>query len=67
MGELKDRIAGIDERDVDHIEAMIHSMTPAERDNPKIIDGSARPDRQGSRVEVSRSTASSTASSRPAR
>ena len=42
MGELKDRIAGIDERDVDHIEAIIHSMTPAERDNPKIIDGSRR-------------------------
>ena len=42
MGELKDRIAGIDERDVDRIEAIIHSMTPGERDNPKIIDGSRR-------------------------
>jgi signal recognition particle subunit SRP54 len=42
MGELKDRIAGIDEREVDRIEAIIHSMTPAERDNPKIIDGSRR-------------------------
>jgi signal recognition particle subunit SRP54 len=42
MGDLKDRIAGIDERDVDRIEAIIHSMTPAERDNPKIIDGSRR-------------------------
>jgi signal recognition particle subunit SRP54 len=54
MGELKDRIAGIDERDVDHIEAMIHSMTPAERDNPKIIDGSRRARiAKGAGVEVS--------------
>jgi signal recognition particle subunit SRP54 len=54
MGELKDRIAGIDERDVDHIEAIIHSMTPAERDNPKIIDGSRRARiAKGAGVEVS--------------
>jgi signal recognition particle subunit SRP54 len=54
MGELKDRIAGIDERDVDHIEAIIHSMTPAERDNPKIIDGSRRARiARGAGVEVS--------------
>ena len=68
MGEIKDRIAGIDERDVDHIEAIIHSMTPAERDNPKIIDGSRRARiAKGAGVEVSKSTASSIASSRPAR
>ena len=42
MGEMKDQIANIDEKEVDRIEAMIHSMTPAERDNPKIIDGSRR-------------------------
>jgi signal recognition particle subunit SRP54 len=42
MGELKDQINNIDEREVDRIEAIIHSMTPAERDNPKIIDGSRR-------------------------
>jgi signal recognition particle subunit SRP54 len=54
MGELKDRIAGIDERDVDHIEAIIHSMTPGERDNPKIIDGSRRARiARGAGVEVS--------------
>jgi signal recognition particle subunit SRP54 len=54
MGELKDRIAGIDERDVDHIEAMIHSMTPGERENPKIIDGSRRARiAKGAGVEVS--------------
>ena len=54
MGDLKDRIAGIDERDVDRIEAIIQSMTPAERDNPKIIDGSRRARiAKGSGVEVS--------------
>ncbi len=54
MGEIKDQIAGIDERDVDRIEAIIHSMTPAERDNPKIIDGSRRARiARGSGVEVS--------------
>ena len=42
MGEMKDQINSIDEKDVDRIEAIIHSMTPAERDNPKIIDGSRR-------------------------
>ncbi len=54
MGEIKDQIANIDERDVDRIEAIIHSMTPAERDNPKIIDGSRRARiAKGSGVEVS--------------
>jgi signal recognition particle subunit SRP54 len=54
MGDLKDRIAGIDERDVDHIEAIIHSMTPTERENPKIIDGSRRARiARGAGVEVS--------------
>ena len=54
MGEIKDQINNIDERDVDRIEAIIHSMTPAERDNPKIIDGSRRARiARGSGVEVS--------------
>ncbi|MGI8457612.1 MAG: signal recognition particle protein [Propionibacteriaceae bacterium] len=42
MGEMREQINGIDEREVDRIEAIIHSMTPAERDHPKIIDGSRR-------------------------
>ena len=42
MGEMKDQLNNIDEKEVDRIEAIIHSMTPAERDNPKIIDGSRR-------------------------
>jgi signal recognition particle subunit SRP54 len=42
MGEIKDQISNIDEREVDRLEAIIHSMTPAERTSPKIIDGSRR-------------------------
>jgi len=42
MGQFKDQLANFDEREVDRIKAMILSMTPAERDNPKIIDGSRR-------------------------
>jgi signal recognition particle subunit SRP54 len=54
MGELKDQINNIDEKEVDRIEAIIHSMTPAERDNPKIIDGSRRARiAKGSGTEVS--------------
>jgi signal recognition particle subunit SRP54 len=34
--------AKIEDRDVARIEAMIHSMTPAERDDPAILDGSRR-------------------------
>ena len=54
MGEMKDQLNNIDEKDVDRIEAIIHSMTPAERDNPKIIDGSRRARiARGSGTEVS--------------
>ena len=54
MGEMKDQLASIDEKDVDRIEAIIHSMTPAERDDPKIIDGSRRARiARGAGVEVS--------------
>ena len=54
MGEMKDQIAAIDEREIDRIEAIIQSMTPAERDNPKIIDGSRRARiARGAGVEVS--------------
>ena len=42
MGQMKDQIAGIDEREIDRIEAIIYSMTPAERANPKVLDGSRR-------------------------
>ncbi|MBA2739231.1 MAG: signal recognition particle protein [Nocardioidaceae bacterium] len=42
MGEMKEQIAGIDEREVDRLQAIIQSMTPAERAEPKMIDGSRR-------------------------
>jgi signal recognition particle subunit SRP54 len=42
MGQFKEQIDNFDDREVDKIKAIILSMTPAERDNPKIIDGSRR-------------------------
>ncbi|MBO0812121.1 MAG: signal recognition particle protein [Microlunatus sp.] len=42
MGEIKDQISNIDEREIDRIEAIIHSMTPSERNDPKILNGSRR-------------------------
>ena len=42
MAQFKDQLADFDEREIDRIQALILSMTPAERANPKIIDGSRR-------------------------
>jgi signal recognition particle subunit SRP54 len=42
MGQMKDAIAQIDDKDLDRTAAIIRGMTPAERDNPKIINGSRR-------------------------
>ncbi len=42
MNQVKDQINNIDEREIDRIEAIIKSMTPAERANPKMLDGSRR-------------------------
>jgi signal recognition particle subunit SRP54 len=42
MGQLKDAMAQVDDRDLDRTAAIIRSMTPAERANPKIINGSRR-------------------------
>jgi len=42
MAQMREALDSFDEREVDRIEAIIHSMTPAERDNPKIINGSRR-------------------------
>ena len=42
MGQFRDQIANFDEREIDRIQAIIQSMTPAERANPKILDGSRR-------------------------
>jgi signal recognition particle subunit SRP54 len=37
-----DMVKNIDEKEIDRIEAIIYSMTPAERNDPKILDGSRR-------------------------
>lgn len=42
MGQMKDQIAGIDEREIDRIEAIIYSMTPEERATPELLNGSRR-------------------------
>ncbi len=42
MGQFKEQIESFDDREIDRIEALILSMTPGERANPKIIDGSRR-------------------------
>ena len=42
MGQMKDAIGQVDDRDLDRTAAIIRSMTPAERENPKIINGSRR-------------------------
>ncbi|WP_084961385.1 signal recognition particle protein [Thermoactinospora rubra] len=54
MGQMRDQLNSIDERDLDRIQAIIRSMTPAERADPKIINGSRRARiARGSGVEVS--------------
>jgi signal recognition particle subunit SRP54 len=42
MGQMKEAISSIDDRDLDRIAAIIRSMTPAERHDPKILNGSRR-------------------------
>ncbi|MBV6727333.1 signal recognition particle protein [Nocardioides daeguensis] len=42
MGQIREQLENFDEREIDRVEAIIRSMTPAERANPKLIDGSRR-------------------------
>src|SRR3954452_7295845 len=42
MGQMKDAISQVDDKDLDRIAAIIRSMTPAERTDPKILNGSRR-------------------------
>lgn len=42
MGQVREQLENFDDREIDRIEAVIRSMTPAERANPKLIDGSRR-------------------------
>jgi len=41
-GQMKDALNSIDEKDLDRTAAIIRSMTPGERQDPKIINGSRR-------------------------
>ncbi|PSL05851.1 signal recognition particle subunit FFH/SRP54 (srp54) [Haloactinopolyspora alba] len=41
-GQMREALDSFDERELDRVQAIIHSMTPAERENPKIINGSRR-------------------------
>ncbi|MDR2372719.1 MAG: signal recognition particle protein [Bifidobacteriaceae bacterium] len=41
-GQMREALDQFDEREVDRVEAVIRSMTPGERANPKIINGSRR-------------------------
>lgn len=41
-GKMKQQLENFDEKEIDHTEAIIRSMTPAERTNPKLLNGSRR-------------------------
>ena len=42
MGSMKQQMEDFDEKDLDRTEAIIRSMTPIERRNPKVLNGSRR-------------------------
>ena len=42
MADMKKQIDNIDDREIDRVTAIISSMTPAEREDPKILNGSRR-------------------------
>ncbi|MCW2899364.1 MAG: signal recognition particle protein, partial [Streptosporangiaceae bacterium] len=42
MGQMRQQIDQIDDKDLDRVAAIIRSMTPGERENPKILNGSRR-------------------------
>ena len=54
MGELRDQLENFDEREMDRVEAIVRSMTPQERRQPRILNGSRRSRiARGSGVQVS--------------
>ncbi|MCW2917398.1 MAG: signal recognition particle protein [Actinomycetia bacterium] len=42
MGQMRQQIDQIDDKDLDRVAAIIRSMTPGERSEPKILNGSRR-------------------------
>ncbi|HEX6888108.1 MAG TPA: signal recognition particle protein [Candidatus Nanopelagicales bacterium] len=54
MGEIRDQIENLDEREIDRVQAIIQSMTPGERADVKLLNGSRRARiARGSGVQVS--------------
>jgi signal recognition particle subunit SRP54 len=54
MGEIREQLENFDDREMDRIEAIIKSMTPQERKQPRILNGSRRLRvAKGSGVQVS--------------
>ncbi|WP_020495186.1 signal recognition particle protein [Sciscionella marina] len=52
-GQIKDQLAAVDDKQLDRVQAIIRGMTPTERADPKIINGSRRARiARGSGVEV---------------
>ena len=41
-GQMKDALSQVDDKQLDRVQAIIRGMTPAERENPKIINASRR-------------------------
>ena len=41
-GQMKDQLAQVDDKHLDKLQAIIRGMTPAEREDPKMINGSRR-------------------------
>jgi signal recognition particle subunit SRP54 len=42
MGDMKAQLDDVDDREIDRVAAIIQSMTPAERQDPRILNGSRR-------------------------
>ena len=42
MGQMRAQLDAFDEKEFDRVEAMVFSMTPFERNHPKLINGSRR-------------------------
>jgi len=54
MGQMSEQLANVDDQQINRVEAIIYSMTPAERDDVSILNGSRRARiARGAGVEVS--------------
>ncbi len=42
MAQVREQLENLDEREIDRVEAIVRSMTPLERRNPKVLNGSRR-------------------------